>query len=861
MQREAPPNYVAGLGRGASGFTTRSDIGSAVPAFLPENQELYDNEDQEADRIWEMVEQKMDERRKSRRELREKLEMDKLQKEKPKISHEFMDLKQNLKTVSEFEWANIPEAMDMTRQRGKKLKTDDERFTAVPDSVLLSNMGQGNVTSIPAVDGTVTNFYEFGRARDQVLGLKLDQMSDSVSGQTNADPKGYLTDLSSVDIKSDSEISDIKKARTLLRSVINTNPKHAPGWIAAARLEEVAGKHTAARDIIAKGCENCPKSEDLWIEAARLNSFENAKIILANAALHIPQSVKIWLRAKELEKDVQDQKKMLRQALEHIPNSVALWKELVSCEEDAENAKVLLSRAVECVPLAIELWLALARLETYANAQKVLNKAGKANPTSYEIWIAAAKLRESNGDGNKVEAIIKECIRRLSGKGAIQSREQWLKEAEICEKEEFLVVCKAIIDCTIDMDLESHEKKHALFEEAEQMVKNSSIHTARQIYVNLANLYPEKKSVWRRFCFFEKSHGTLESLDKALCRAIENCPQLEMLWLMRAKEQWLAGNPGFAEEILNSAFLANPGSEQIWLAAIKLQIETGSTEKAQILLSQAREQANTARVWMKSAVLERQVGNYERALDILNSALDKFPEYPKLWMIKAQILMEDRVDYALARETLQKALATIPKNATLWIIASKLEEKESPLKARACLEKARILNPSDAELWLEALKVELRQGNDAMAKALLAKSLQTCPGSGILWSQAILMESRPQRKAKSSDALKKCENDAHVICTIARLFWEERKFPKARSWFERATKTNPDIGDCWAYWLKFELTHGNVDQQNQVYEGCIQAEPHHGQRWQHVSKNLKNVGKGIKEILILTARGIDNVFE
>jgi pre-mRNA-processing factor 6 len=29
MQRQAPSNYIAGLGRGASGFTTRGDIGGA----------------------------------------------------------------------------------------------------------------------------------------------------------------------------------------------------------------------------------------------------------------------------------------------------------------------------------------------------------------------------------------------------------------------------------------------------------------------------------------------------------------------------------------------------------------------------------------------------------------------------------------------------------------------------------------------------------------------------------------------------------------------------------------------------------------------------------------------------------------
>jgi len=43
------------------------------------------------------------------------------------------------------------------------------------------------------------------------------------------------------------------------------------GWIAAARVEEVAGKLVDARAIIQSGCEACPKSEAVWLEAARLN--------------------------------------------------------------------------------------------------------------------------------------------------------------------------------------------------------------------------------------------------------------------------------------------------------------------------------------------------------------------------------------------------------------------------------------------------------------------------------------------------------------------------------------------------------------------------------------------------------------
>ena len=89
--------------------------------------------------------------------------------------------------------------------------------------------------------------------------------------QTSIDPKGYLTSLDSVVLKTDAEIGDIKRARMLFDSLVKSNPKHAPGWIAAARLEEHAGRKVAARKLIKAGCEQCQKSEDIWLEAARLH--------------------------------------------------------------------------------------------------------------------------------------------------------------------------------------------------------------------------------------------------------------------------------------------------------------------------------------------------------------------------------------------------------------------------------------------------------------------------------------------------------------------------------------------------------------------------------------------------------------
>lgn len=94
--------------------------------------------------------------------------------------------------------------------------------------------------------------------------------------------------------------------------------------------------------------------------------------------------------------DIQAKRRVYRKALEHIPNSVRLWKAAVELE-NPEDARILLSRAVECCPTSVELWLALARLETYENARKVLNKARENIPTDRQIWVTAAKLEEAHG--------------------------------------------------------------------------------------------------------------------------------------------------------------------------------------------------------------------------------------------------------------------------------------------------------------------------------------------------------------------------------------------------------------------------------------------------------------------------------
>merc|ERR1711920_998401 len=96
------------------------------------------------------------------------------------------------------------------------------------------------------------------------------------------------------------------------------------------------------------------------------------------------------------------------------------------------------------------------------------------------------------------------------------------------------------------------------------------------------------------------------------------------------------------------------------------------------------------------------------------------------------------------------------------------------------------------------------------------------------------------QNAKSVDALKKCENDAHVIVAVAKLFWRDAKNAKARKWFNRAVTLNPRLGDAWGAYLAFELEHGTAHEQREVIRKCVDAEPNQGIDWNRVVKRVPN---------------------
>ncbi|KAI1350340.1 PRP1 splicing factor [Xylaria sp. FL0043] len=925
LSQPAPENYVAGLGRGATGFTTRSDLGPAregpsedqIKEALakraaqlgfsdaitgkkkdqaaeeddanderfqdPDNEVglfaggIYDKDDDEADRIYREIDEKMDKRRRARREAREKAEREEYERKNPKISQQFADLKRGLESITEDEWAALPEVGDLTGRNKRARQARHQRFYAVPDSVLAAASSAGELGTTVAddgtasvaasaptngTDGTVTDFAKIGQARDKVLQVRLDQASQNgtstVAGSaTSVDPKGYLTSLARSQLpESAAQVGDINRVRELLESVIKTNPNNGPGWIAAARLEELAGKIVAARNVIARGCEHCPKSEDVWLENIRLNDQRNARIIAANAIKKNSRSVRLWVEAMKLEDDARSKKRVIRHALDHIPESEALWKEAVNLEEDPEDAKLLLAKATELIPISVDLWLALARLETPENAQKVLNRARKHCPTSHEIWIAATRLQEQLGEGDRVN-VMKRAVQVLVKESAMPKREEWITEAEKCEQEGAIISCGAIIRETLGYGLdEDDDRKETWLEDARGSISRGMYETARAIYAYALRVFPTSKTIWLAAADLERTYGKREDLWQVLEKAVNAVPHSEVLWMMLAKEKWQAGEVDNARRVLARAFQQNPNNEDIWLAAVKLEAENDQIEQARGLLKQARQEAPTDRVWMKSVAFERQLGNLDEALDLVQQALNLFPSYSKLWMMKGAIY-EDLGKKPQAREAYATGVKAVPSSIPLWLLYSRLEESLGLLpKARSVLDRARLAVPKSPELWCESVRLELRAGDTKQAESLMERARRDVPKNkqGLLWAEKIWHLTEPkQRKPRAVEAVKEAENDPVLLVAVARIFWGERRLDKAQNWFERALVRDSDLGDSWAWYYKFLVEHGTPEKRDEVVKKCIGVEPRHGEVWQRIAKDPKNARKSTEEILKLVA--------
>lgn len=827
-------------------------------------------DDAEADAVYAAVDARMASRRQGARDARLQQDLAAYRRANPTLRHQFADVKAALTAVSVREWAAIPDIGDYSVKTRRWHK-----YTPAPDSLLERARQE---TAHTAAEGArahaATDLASIGAGRSSVLGQNLDREGGALPAAAHArvDPDGYLNDLAAGPAPS-ANIADIKRTRMLLRSVTATNPTHAPGWIAAARLEEHAGKLPAARHLILEGCRRCPRQEDLWVEATRLHARPVGRRILAQAVKTVPRSEKVWLQAATLEEDTPRKRRVLLKALEIVPTSEALWKAAVELEEPA-GALILLARAVECAPQAVELWLALARLQPYQAAKSTLEKAQQVVRANPVVFITAAQLEESKGgrESPAIRKVLERGVNMLSVASDVVKRGEWLKLAEESDRGGYPGTVGAIVESAIALGIDEADKERVWTEDAQGMESNKCKGVARAIYARLSATFPTRTDLWQVYAAFERRNEDRNKVQGVLEEAVAHCPEAETLWLMLAKDKWKSDGADEAREVLTRALEANPGSQAVRLAAAKVETESGEYQTARSILAQAREQVPSARVFMKSALLERQLANWAGEKKFLQDGLEKYPKAEKLWLMLAQWheRAELRGDMELEpvaargqvteiaklstpRAVYASAVDKCRKSVHLWIGYARLEERRGSIsKARAILERGRESCKGGEKidiLWRESVSLEVRDSKSKAGTSLLARALQECKHSGRLWAMSVALEPRAGQKSKSVDAIKHCPEEGIVILEVAKYIWRSGKQDKARTWLKRSVEVDPDWGDSWATLLAFEREHGSADAAADVERRAIDAEPKHGDKWVAISKRVGNEALTIKDIL------------
>ena len=743
-------------------------------------------------------------------------------KRKPTVVSLFADVKSDLQTVTAEQWMSIP---DVKPHAKKKVK--QARKLPITDKVLYQAATEAQVMPFEQTSNS--------DARGSVIAAKLDRVGGISTAAPSVDPIGYITEINSMKISSQEEISDLKKLRTLIRSLIDTNPTHVEGWITAARVEEKDGKLAEARTLLGEGLKFCPESEDIWMETARLAPVSQSKEMLLSATAALPHSIKLWIALASKSTSDRDKLQTLRQGLEINPESVRLWKEVIQLAPP-EDARMYLRKAVTCVPQSLELWLALARLENYENAKAVLSKARKLLPLEFVIWVYAAKLEETNGNLGDVERLIQRGLKTLTKMGVVINRQEWLKEALIAEQAGSVNTARSIVKATIETGVTQEEKAAKWQEDAQTALTAGCLETARALLEAGLETLPRNIQLWRCRLNIEKHVENFVKIKEIYAKAVEKCPQEVDFWL-EYSELVSKEDASEAVKILESGLIHHSADLKLFLRLSRLYIAIGDFEKAKSPLLKC----DCGKAWKEAAKLALSQGDFASCRSTLISGISKHPKYPRLYLLLCQL----EPDISSKRSALDLGMKQCPESSSIWIQAASLEESQNnAIRARFILEKARRHCQSE-EVWAASVGLEVRSGLRKAAEMLIIEGLRKYPQSGRLWTAAIQLEPRATRKAKIVDALDKCADSPEVMLEAAKLFWEERKMEKARLWFRKCVDFAGKWGDAGIYWYLFETQQEDC-RAEEVMNLVKDRQFKYGDVWELTDK-LKSTRQRVEE--------------
>ncbi|CCE65679.1 hypothetical protein TPHA_0M01050 [Tetrapisispora phaffii CBS 4417] len=852
LDKKPPPGYVPGIGRGATGFSTRGskkgNESNVIPKRFNNNSIELDPADLEAENIFTNIDKKLANRN---RKKASKKDIDE--------ATNFIDLKTNLSKVSNTEWLHLPEATDITR-RNKRQRLEEQmnrKFFAAPDTLLSSAKGSNS----HALD-----LSKLTEEREKLLGTIIDTAVDIKKNDSVSETTDYLDALDDIHEKdlsdnynNESSKEAKEKMRAILKSYRKSDPRNPDSWIASARLEKNCRNIKLAQKLLNEGCRNCPKSEEIWLENIKLNENNNAlcRTIVTRGIQYNLQSLNLWLKAIDLESDNNNKQILLRKAITKLPKKEELWELAADYETDMNEKIKILLKAVEFVPYSINLWIKLINSQPYEGAKKSLISAKNMLPKEYKLCVISLSLEEKFNDNCTLEELIKiadNCFEKLFLNGVKITFEKWLEEAHILEKQyKFLksaeaIIMKSLSVCNSEEPLSNIIAKFRKLEDS--YCKVIGFKYVLSIDPSQYNVLTLMKRTCETLNKLEIFYSTFETIlfsnpfDKE-SNIIRKHPILSLIY---AKEIWRYNyDPEKALMILNKSIEVVPENVDMWTAKLKILCELGNFNEVEsvfeksINILKSYKNNDIVKIYYKHINYLRFRQLNMEALNLLEKEyIVLFPKDVKLKLQRSQIY-RDLGQYEEACKQLKLDIESLPFEPKLSIALSEINESylNKVTLARSNLDLSIVKNPSSSELYLGKINLEKRSGNLKQVEYILSQSFSKFPNDVDLWVEKLLLVNDKKsitKKGLFQDALKNTKNNFKILLQIGISFFNDLQYTTSLKWIERSIKSNPKYGDSWIWLSRCYI------KLKKPLDTCLEQvnknEPKYGKEWIKISKGI-----------------------
>lgn len=293
--------------------------------------------------------------------------------------------------------------------------------------------------------------------------------------------------------------------------------------------------------FVHRATECVPHSVEMWLALSRLESYENAKVILNKAREKLPTEARIWIAACQLEESqgktanldklMSKAVKRLRKSNVVIPRST--WIKYALEAEDAAAPETCGSIIRATLGIGVE---EMDRMRTWvddagtcessghlAAARAILTFTLEKFPSEQWIWLKFVALERKHGTTEQLQEVLRKAVGNCP-----ESEDMWLMAAEETGQNEDVKGARAIIQQAFTA---GHNSEKMWLAAARLEWENREYDRARAMFAK-ARLKSSTARVWMKSALLERELKNYDKEEEFILEAIKKYPNFDKLHIM-----------------------------------------------------------------------------------------------------------------------------------------------------------------------------------------------------------------------------------------------------------------------------------------------------------------------------------------